>query len=55
MKNQLLAALLLFGFLGTPVWGQTPEKEQVDAQKEKGWSGLQMPSWAFLFIGVFIR
>ena len=50
MKNQLLAALLLFGFLGTPVWGQTPEKEQVDAQKEK-----RMEWFANAKLGIFIH
>lgn len=30
-------------------------KSQQDAKKEKGWSGSQMPSWVFLFIGAFIR
>lgn len=55
MKNQLFATLLSLSLVGTPVWGQTSDKESQDVQKEKGWSGLPMPSWAFLSIGEFIR
>lgn len=54
IKKQIVALFTAFCCATAPVIGQTQEKEQQDAQKEKGWSGLQMPNWVFSSIGVFI-
>lgn len=38
-----------------PIVAQQASTNSLDAQKEKEWSGLQMPSWVFSSIGVFIQ
>lgn len=55
MKERLFALFFFVSFIISSSIGQTQEKEQQDAQKEKEWSGLQMPSWVFSSIGVFIQ
>lgn len=54
MKKRLFVALLSLSIVTFTI-GQVSEKSPQDVQKEKGWSGSQMPSWVFLFIGAFIR
>ena len=53
MKKRLFVALLSLSIVTSTI-GQVSEKSPQDVQKE-GWSGSQMPSWVFLFIGAFIR
>lgn len=55
LNKQIIALCTALCCAVVPVMSQTPEKSQQDAKKEKGWSGFQMPSWVFLFIGAFIR
>lgn len=55
LNKQIIALCTALCCSVAPAISQTPEKTQQDAMKEKGWSGSQMPSWVFLFIGAFIR
>lgn len=44
MSKRLFAALFSISVIVAPVMSQTQPKDQQDIQKEKEWSGLQMPS-----------
>lgn len=50
MKKRLFVALLSLSIVTSTI-GQVSEKSPQDVQKEKGWSGSQMPSWVFYSLG----
>lgn len=55
LNKQIIALCMAFCCAVVPVMSQTPENHSRMLRKKKGWSGSQMPSWVFLFIGAFIR
>lgn len=55
VKRNIITLFAALYWSVSPIVGQQLEKRQQDVQKEKGWSGLQMPSWVFSSIGVFIQ
>lgn len=54
IKKLIITLFATFCCAFSLVMGQAQEKSPQDIQKEKGWSGSQMPSWVFLSIGAFI-
>lgn len=56
-NDQKLILILFVTLYSTmvPIVAQQASTNSLDAQKEKEWSGLQMPSWVFSSIGVFIQ
>lgn len=55
MKNRFLQHCFCLEFWGLLFVDRHRRRDKWMSRRKKEWSGLQMPNWAYLFIGEFIR